>query len=52
MKNFYQDAEMEVVAFDAEDVISTSGGNSGGLVNGGVGSGDSADFGDLFPGLG
>lgn len=50
MKSFYQDAEMEVVAFEAEDIICTS--NSGGLINGGIGSGDSADFSDLFPGLG
>lgn len=47
MKHLYQEAEIEVVAFEAEDVICTSGG----LVNGGTGSGDSADFDDLFPGL-
>lgn len=49
MKHLYQDAEMEVVVFETEDVISTS---NGGLNNGGSGSGDSSDFGDLFPGLG
>ena len=51
MKHLYQEAEIEVVAFEAEDVICTSGGTSGGLINGGTGSGDEADFGDLFPGL-
>ncbi|MBQ7344977.1 MAG: hypothetical protein IJW45_02815 [Oscillospiraceae bacterium] len=48
MKQFYEIAEMEIVAFEVEDVITTSG---GGLINGGVGSGDSSDFSDLFPGL-
>ena len=28
MKNFYENVEMEVVAFEAEDVITTSGGLS------------------------
>ena len=52
MKTFYQDPEMDVIAFAAEDVITTSG-DSGGLTNGGIydGNGDSGDFGDLFPGL-
>lgn len=27
MKNLYTEAELEIVAFDAEDVITTSGGN-------------------------
>ena len=49
MKQFYESAEMEVVVFENEDVITTSG---GGLINGGVGSGDVGKFEDLFPGLG
>ncbi len=47
----YINAEMEIVLFDNEDVICTSGPTSGGLINGGVGSGDSGRFGDLFPNL-
>ncbi len=52
MKKTYISAEMEIVLFDDEDVITTSG-DSGGLTNGGIydGNGDSGDFGDLFPGL-
>ena len=51
MKMSYVNAEMEIVLFDNEDVIATSGPTSGGLINGGVGSGDSGKFEDLFPGL-
>jgi hypothetical protein len=47
MKQMYELAEMEVVHFEIEDVIPTSGG----LINGGVGSGDVGQFDDLFPGL-
>lgn len=47
MKLMYEVPEMEIVLFETEDVISTSGG----LIDGGVGSGDSGDFKDLFPGL-
>ncbi len=36
------EAELEIIAFDAEDVITTS------LTDGGEGSGDEGDFGDLF----
>ena len=45
----YVNAEMEVVFFEDLDVISTSG--NGGLVNGGIGEGDSGKFEDLFPNL-
>lgn len=48
MKKIYEIAQMEIVEFEVEDVITTSG---GGLINGGVGSGDSGNFSDLFPGL-
>ena len=48
MKQMYELAEMEVVHFEIEDIITTSG---GGLINGGVGSGDVGQFDDLFPGL-
>ena len=37
----YEIAEMEVVAFETEDVIATS---KGGLINGGEGSGDSSPW--------
>lgn len=47
MKQMYELAQMEIVAFETEDVITTSGG----LINGGVGTGDSGKFEDLFPGL-
>ena len=47
MKQMYELAEMEVVHFEIEDVITTSGF----LINGGVGSGDVGQFDDLFPGL-
>lgn len=40
----YEIPMMEVVYFEEEDVISTSGG----LINGGIGDGDSGEFGDLF----
>lgn len=46
MKTFYQNPDMEIVKFIAADVISTS--TSGGMTDGGEGSGDEADFGDLF----
>lgn len=49
MKQFYEVAEMDVVLFENEDVIATS--EHSGLINGGVGSGDSGKFEDLFPGL-
>ena len=64
MKAFYENAELEIVEFEVEDVITTSyftttgttmPTTSGGLINGGiggdVGSGDSGKFEDLFPGL-
>ena len=51
MKMNYVDAEMEIILFENEDVIATSGPTSGGLINGGVGSGDSDSFENLFPGL-
>lgn len=52
MKMFYQDPELEVVLFAAEDVIATSGtGTGGGMIDGGVGDGDSSNFEDLFPDL-
>ena len=38
----YIKAELEIVEFDAEDVITTS------LVDGGEGEGDEGNFGDLF----
>jgi len=38
----YIEAELDIIAFDAEDVITTS------LTDGGEGSGDEGDFGDLF----
>ena len=49
MKMFYESPEMDISRFETEDVIITSTG--GGLTNGGVGSGDSGKFEDLFPGL-
>lgn len=36
MKQIYELAEMDISAFECEDVITTSGGSSGGLGNGGV----------------
>lgn len=62
MKMKYGNAKMDVVLFAAEDIIATSMIDStvpstdssdptGGLINGGVGTGDSADFEDMFPGL-
>lgn len=51
MKMAYVSAEMEVILFENEDVIATSDATSAGLINGGVGSGDSGRFEDLFPGL-
>ena len=38
----YIEAELDIIAFDEEDVITTS------LTNGGEGNGDEGDFGDLF----
>ena len=38
----YIEAKLDIIAFDAEDVITTS------LTNAGEGSGDEGDFGDLF----
>ena len=38
----YMEAELDIIAFDTEDVITTS------LTDGGEGSGDEGDFGDLF----
>lgn len=46
----YETPEMEITVFAEEDVIHTS--EPVGLINGGIGSGDSSDFSDLFPGLG
>lgn len=51
MKMQYIGAEMEIVLFESEDIIATSSPTSNGLINGGVGSGDSGKFEDLFPGL-
>lgn len=58
MKQTYHIPEMEVIYFEAEDIIATSVTpvtTIGGLINGGVGgdvgSGDSGKFEDLFPGL-
>lgn len=52
MKLEYLSAEMEIVLFDDEDVITTSG-DSGGLTNGGIddGKSDSGSFDELFPNL-
>lgn len=54
MKKTYVSAQMEIVLFDNEDVITTSG-DTGGLVNGGIydgtGNENSGKFEDLFPGL-
>lgn len=53
----YINAEMEVVFFEDLDVIATSdptdvtSSGSGGLINGGIGEGDSGKFDELFPGL-
>ena len=49
----YINAEMEVVFFEDLDVIATSNASdfNGGLVNGGIGTGDSGKFEDLFPNL-
>ena len=38
----YIEAKLDIIAFDAEDVITTS------LTIGGEGNGDEGDFGDLF----
>ena len=38
----YIEAELDIIAFDAEDVITTS------LIDGGEGTGDEGNFGDLF----
>lgn len=48
----YISAEMEIVFFEDLDVIATSEPTfNGGLVNGGIGEGDSGKFEDLFPNL-
>ena len=54
----YINAEMEVVFFEDLDVIATSdptdvtsSSGSGGLINGGIGEGDSGKIDELFPGL-
>lgn len=39
----YETPEMEIVFFESEDIITTSG-----LIDGGIGDGDSGEFGDLF----
>lgn len=44
MKMKYENTEMEIVKFSAEDVIATSGATDGGLINGGAGAGDDYDF--------
>lgn len=62
MKLKYGIAKMEIVPFAAEDVIAASLMDptipsteatepTSGLTNGGTGSGGSADFSDMFPGL-
>ena len=38
----YIEAYLDIIAFDVEDVITTS------LTDGGEGSGDEGDFGELF----
>ena len=38
----YIEAKLDVIAFDAEDVITTS------LIDDGEGTGDEGNFGDLF----
>ncbi len=38
----YIEAKLDVIAFDAEDVITTS------LIDSGEGTGDEGNFGDLF----
>lgn len=45
----YEAPEMDVVLFDAEDVITTSGLSLGGED---IGQSGSSDFEDLFPGWG
>lgn len=49
----YINADMEIVFFEDLDVIATSDETTfnGGLVDGGVGEGDSGKFDDLFPNL-
>ena len=51
----YINAEMEIVFFEDLDVITTSNAeeitSTGGLINGGIGEGDSGKFEDLFPNL-
>lgn len=49
MKMHYESPEMEISRFATEDVITTS--TTGGLTNGGTGTGGSTSFGDLFPEL-
>lgn len=51
MKRDYITAELEIVLLDKEDIIATSAPTTSGLINGGVGTGDSGKFEDLFPGL-
>lgn len=44
--------EVDVIEFEAEDVITSSNETSGGLINGGMlpeGGGDNIDVDDLFP---
>lgn len=48
MKMFYENPEMDVVLFAAEDVITTSGSTGGGLIDGGEGDGPSIDWDDIF----
>lgn len=45
MKKIYEAPAMEVYCFETEDIVTTSGG----LINGGAGSGNDYDWGDLFP---
>ena len=40
----YIEAKLDIIAFDAEDVITTSPS----LTDGGEGTGDEGDFGELF----
>ncbi|MBQ9973798.1 MAG: hypothetical protein IJP02_02440 [Oscillospiraceae bacterium] len=47
MKHQFKTPEVEVINFDVEDVVTASA--VGGLTGESSGSGDSVNFGDLFP---
>ena len=49
MRKLYENPEMEILKFEAEDVFTTSG--NFGLTDEGTGSGDTGAFKDLFPNL-